>query len=402
MLSASQFWMDRLKQLPDGSYVAPNEYSPEHGPEREDGVAHAQQLVYELFSKTLDAYEVLGTDANISADDLTMLKDRFKNLDRGLRTEIYDGGWGTWDLQSGEPILRELKYSNYRSGERNHRHMSHLMCLYPFSQIYPGTDLFKAAINSMKLRGDGATGWSMGWKINLWARALDGDHARTILNNALKHANNSSGVYYNLFDAHNPFQIDGNFGACAGMAEMIMQSNSDTICVLPALPAAWESGHMNGLKAVNDFIVSIEWKNGQATKVTILNNKGQKIPVLYEEFKKAVVCVNGKYDGSVKADDRGIVMLGGKAGTKYEFLMGDEATGVTDATANALQIESQNGQIRISGKEVQSVKVYDLQGRLIQTSAEAQFAVRSEAHIACVVEVMTVDGQKTVQKLIVE
>lgn len=402
MLSASQFWMDRLKQLPDGSYVAPDEYSPEHGPKREDGVAHAQQLVYELFSNTLDAYEVLGADADISADDLIMLKDRFKNLDRGLRTEIYDGGWGTWDLQSGEPILREWKYSNYRAGERNHRHMSHLMCLYPFSQIYPGTELFKAAVNSMKLRGDGATGWSMGWKINLWARALDGDHARTILNNALKHANNSSGVYYNLFDAHNPFQIDGNFGACAGMAEMIMQSNSDTIRILPALPTAWESGHMNGLKAVKDFTVSIEWKNGQATKVTILNNKGQEKPVLYNGLKNAVVRVNGKYDDKIKADDRGIIMLGGKSGTKYEFLMGDEVTGMTDAADDALQIRSHNGQIRITGKKVQKVKVFDLQGRLIQTSTETVFAVRAAAHTACVVEVMTDDGLKTVQKLIVE
>ena len=404
MLSASQFWLDRLVLDSDGLYVAPNEYSPEHGPKQEDGVAHAQQLVYELFSNTLDAIDVLGTDAKVSADDLTKLNDRFKKLDRGLRTEIYDGSWWTSNLQSGDPILREWKYSNFNNyqAEREHRHMSHLMCLYPFSQIHPGTDLFKAAINSMKLRGDGATGWSMGWKINLWARALNGDHARTILNNALRHANNSSGVYYNLFDAHNPFQIDGNFGACAGMAEMIMQSNSDTIRVLPALPSAWTTGHMNGLKAVKDFTVSIEWKDGKATRVTVINNQGQEIPMLYAGLKDAVALVNGKYDATVKADDRGIVMLGGEAGTQYEFLMGDEATGIAGATAETLQIKAVNGQLRVSGKEVQSVKVYDLQGRLLQTSAQAAFALHAEANTVCLVEVLTVDGEKLTQKVLVE
>ena len=404
MLSASQFWMDRLVLDSDGLYVAPNEYSPEHGPKQEDGVAHAQQLVYELFSNTLDAVDALGVDAEISTEDLVMLKDRFSKLDRGLRTEIYDGSWWSGALQSGDPILREWKYSNFnnRQAEREHRHMSHLMCLYPFSQVHPGTDLFQAAVNSMKLRGDGATGWSMGWKINLWARALDGDHARTILNNALRHANNSSGVYYNLFDAHNPFQIDGNFGACAGIAEMIMQSNSDTIRILPALPKAWETGHMTGLKAVKDFTVSITWKDGKATKVVIENNKGQEIPVLYEGFKDAFALVNGQYDADVKADDRGIVVLGGKAGTKYEFLMGDEATGIEDAAAVELEIKAQNGKLSVSGKDVKNVKVYDLQGRLLQTAATAEFVLYAEANTVCVVEVLTVDGEKLTQKVLVE
>ena len=148
--------------------------------------------------------------------------------------------------------LREWKYSPYDAGADGHRHMSHLMCLYPFSQVTPGTDLYTAAVNSLRLRGDGATGWSMGWKINLWARAKDGDHSRTILNNALRHANGGAGVFYNLYDSHAPFQIDGNFGACAGMAEMIMQSQSDTIEVLPALPTAWAAGSMKGMKAVGN------------------------------------------------------------------------------------------------------------------------------------------------------
>ena len=170
--------------------------------------------------------------------------------------------------------------------------MSHLMCLYPFSQIEPGTELFDAAVNSMKLRGDGATGWSMGWKMNLWARALDGDHARKILNNALAHSNGGAGVFYNLFDSHAPFQIDGNFGACAGIAEMIMQSNSGLIRILPALPSAWTEGHMHGMKAVGDVTVSIDWKNGEATRVELTNNQGQTMRVHYKNLAKAKVYVD--------------------------------------------------------------------------------------------------------------
>lgn len=97
----------------------------------------------------------------------------------------------------------------------------------------------------------------MGWKINLWARAKDGNHTHTILKNALRHANGGAGVFYNLYDSHAPFQIDGNFGACAGMAEMLMQSHTDSIEILPALPAAWSAGEVSGLKAVGDFTVSI-------------------------------------------------------------------------------------------------------------------------------------------------
>lgn len=291
MLSASQFWMDRLKLASDGTYECPNEWSPEHGPDSENGVAHAQQLVYDLFSNTLAAIDVLGDDAEVSATDLGILRDRFAKLDKGLATENYTGYFGT-AIPTGSKILREWKYSSYTRGENGHRHMSHLMCLYPFSQIEPGTELFDAAVNSMKLRGDGATGWSMGWKMNLWARALDGDHARKILNNALAHSNGGAGVFYNLFDSHAPFQIDGNFGACAGIAEMIMQSNSGLIRILPALPSAWTEGHMHGMKAVGDVTVSIDWKNGEATRVELTNNQGQTMRVHYKNLANAKVYVD--------------------------------------------------------------------------------------------------------------
>lgn len=303
MLSAAQFWMDRLVLDDDGTYVCPNEYSPEHGPGRENGVAHAQQLVYDLFENTLAAIRVLGQQAaGISDEDLATLKNRFDNLDPGLATEIYDGTWVTDGSQSettrngvspGTTILREWKTSTYKRGEDGHRHMSHLMCLYPFSQVTPGTELYNAAVNSLRLRGDGATGWSMGWKINLWARAKDGDHSRTILNNALRHANGGAGVFYNLYDSHAPFQIDGNFGACAGMAEMIMQSQSDTIEVLPALPSAWTAGTMTGMKAVGNFTVDITWSAGKATRVKVVSHKGQPLMIKAADIASAKITKNG-------------------------------------------------------------------------------------------------------------
>ncbi|WP_235385733.1 glycosyl hydrolase family 95 catalytic domain-containing protein [Prevotellamassilia timonensis] len=293
MLSAAQFWMDRLVLDTDGTYVCPNEYSPEHGPGRENGVAHAQQLVYDLFDNTLAAIRILGQQAaGISDEDLATLKNRFDNLDPGLATEIYDGTWGTTAIAANTPILREWKTSAFTAGQNGHRHMSHLMCLYPFSQVTPGTALYDAAVNSLRLRGDGATGWSMGWKINLWARAKDGDHSRTILNNALRHANGGAGVFYNLYDSHAPFQIDGNFGACAGMAEMIMQSQSDTIEVLPALPSAWTAGTMTGMKAVGNFTVDITWSAGKATLVRVVSHKGQPLMIKAADIASARITKN--------------------------------------------------------------------------------------------------------------
>lgn len=303
MLTACQFWLDRLVLASDGTYECPDECSPEHGPTSEDGVPHAQQLVYDLFSNTLKAYEILGSSrASISSTDLADLQNKFSKLDKGLATERYIG---YNNLSYGSTILREWKYSSFSAGEEGHRHLSHLMCLYPFSQVNAyESDLtyFNAAVNSLRQRGDASTGWSMGWKINLWARAMDGDHAHSILERALTHSTsygtdgNCGGIYYNLYDSHSPFQIDGNFGACAGIAEMLFQSHSGVLNILPALPSDWyDGGTVTGLKGMGNFTVGFEWTDGAPTLITITNNKAQacKVKCSLADISAAKVTVNG-------------------------------------------------------------------------------------------------------------
>ena len=303
MKGASLFWVDRMVlNTNDGKYECPNEYSPEHGPSKENATAHAQQIVWECIDNTIKAADKLGAIAKglISQEDYDLLLNRRENMDRGLATEEYDGEWGTDRIENGVKLLREWKTSTYKAGEWNHRHMSHLMALFPFGQLTEADgELFEAAINSMKLRGDESTGWSMGWKINLWARALMPERSHAVLRKALKHSTTygtdqgQGGIYYNLFDSHAPFQIDGNFGATSGINEMLMQSHTEVINILPALPAEWSKGSVKGLKAVGDFTVDIKWEGNQARKVVITNNQGQPCYVKCVGLSAATVTVNG-------------------------------------------------------------------------------------------------------------
>lgn len=309
---------------PDGTFVAPDEFSAEqHDNQTEDGTAHAQQMIYYLFMNLAEAIDILGVEnTGLTEEDIAKLNLYLEKTDRGLHTETYTGAWGNPynGVKKGEKLLREWKYTPFDiSNDRGHRHMSHMMALFPLDQITPDSEYFTPAVNSLKLRGDEATGWSMGWKVNLWARAQDGDHAHIIIKNALKHSTSygtnagAGGIYYNLFDSHAPFQIDGNFGVCSGVAEMLLQSAHGYINILPALPTVWnKQGTVKGMKAMGNFTVDFNWSAGKCQKARIVSHAGVELKVRCalgaRALEDALVTVNGS-EVQVKVNENGIVTI---------------------------------------------------------------------------------------------
>ena len=269
--SSANFAVDFLWHKPDGTYTAAPSTSPEHGP-IDEGATFVHAVIREILHDAISASKVLGVDRQSRKEWQNVLQ-HLAPYQIGRYGQLME-----WSEDIDDP-------------KDEHRHINHLFGLHPGHTISPVTtpQLAQASKVVLEHRGDGATGWSMGWKLNQWARLHDGNHAYTLYCNLLK-----NGTLDNLWDTHAPFQIDGNFGGTAGVTEMLMQSHMGFIHILPALPDAWQEGSISGLRARGNFEIDINWSNGMLVNLMVYSHSGGKCELRYGDSLLKLNTVKGK------------------------------------------------------------------------------------------------------------
>lgn len=308
----------------NGRYVTAPSYSPEHGPYT-FGNTYESSLVWQMFTDTITAAEILGTDTGEDKELIDTIKDMVTKLNP---IEIGDSGQiKEWFGDEEGEIGKTADGSAISGYDSSHRHLSHMLGLFPGDLIQTNDEWIEAARVSMENRPDQTTGWGMGQRINTWARLGDGDKAYELIEYLF-----GSGIYSNLWDAHPPFQIDGNFGMTSGVSEMLLQSNMGYINILPALPSEWSSGSYSGLVARGNFEISVDWKYGKAYQIEIISNNGGECTVKYDSIDSSTITDSSGAPVSYTSSEAGYVTFDTAAGETYTVTNLEE--GVPSAPEN--------------------------------------------------------------------
>ncbi|MBQ8540514.1 MAG: glycoside hydrolase N-terminal domain-containing protein [Clostridia bacterium] len=339
MKEQAVFYSQVLIEDEDGRLISTPAYSPEHGP-RTNGNTYEQSLIWQLFTDTITAGEILGENEEVL--------NEWRSILSRLRVPIEIGDDGQIKEWYEETTLGSVP----KSDAYGHRHISHLLGLYPGDLISVDTpEWFEAARVSLDARVDASTGWAMGQRINTWARLGDGEHMYQLIETLMK-----TGILDNLWDTHPPFQIDGNFGYTAGVAEALMQSNMGYINILPAIPSAWSEGEVKGLVARGNYEVGIKWNDSIANEVTIKANEGGDCVVQLTAGDELKITDSKGNNIAYKTVQKNRISFAAEKGEAYTI----SNSGVVVAPKNIEAIRYGKNRVKLSWDEVKGVKGYNI------------------------------------------